>query len=348
MKVVNGIAVERLCTETHLGAGVVRAVGAGVEDLAEGDHVILSYNYCNSCHSCRTSRPYHCSEIYARNFGGKRSNGSSTIISEPEFVSTCFFGQSSFCNPTIAQAASCVKIDKALPLDIMCAMGCGFQTGAGSIYNIIKPQAREVRFLAVFGMGGVGSAAMMAARNIANQNPGTLEALVAVDIDDSRLALAQELGATHSINSTKVDLEKVLAEITNGHGLDAAVDCTGIVPVINSMIDMVGAGGLTVTVGAPAPGSTASVDIFNMLIQCKTYVGCHQGNSYAKEVRLLLSIFPKILANLYHEKFIPFLAKEYSKGNLPLDKLQRTYPIENINIACEDMLKGSTIKPVLL
>jgi aryl-alcohol dehydrogenase len=172
---------------------------------------------------------------------------------------------------------------------VVCALGCGFQSGAGSIYNVIKPQERNTRYLAVFGIGGVGSAAIMAARHIAGKNSGILGAIIAVDVNDERLELAREIGATHVINSSKMDLKKSVLEITNNAGLDAAVDCTGVVPVINSMVALVGAGGISVSVGAPAPGSKTSLDVFDMLIQCKTYVGCHQGNSYAKEVS---SIFP--------------------------------------------------------
>jgi aryl-alcohol dehydrogenase len=128
----------------------------------------------------------------------------------------------------------------------------------------------------------------MMARYLANANPGILDAIIAVDLNDERLNLAKELGATHIVNSGRDDLHKRVAEITNNENLDAAVDCTGIISVVNDMIELIGPGGLAVTVGGPAPGATASVDVFGMLIGAKTYRGCHQGNAYAKKVSATL------------------------------------------------------------
>ncbi len=122
-------------------------------------------------------------------------------------MSTCFFGQSSFCNPAVVQEASCVKVDKKLPLTVVCALGCGFQTGAGSVYNVVKPLERNLRHIAVFGIGGVGCAAIMAAHHIANSKGSSSFDIVAIDVNDSRLELARELGATHVINSGKDPLQ---------------------------------------------------------------------------------------------------------------------------------------------
>lgn len=266
------------------GAGVVRAVGSAVRDLVAGDHVVLSYNYCNTCRSCSAGKTFHCSEMRVRNFGGRRSDGSQTILTDSGRTSTCFFGQSSFCNPAVVQEACCVKVDKDLPLSTLCSFGCGFQTGTGCMYNVVRPVERGTRYLAVFGMGSVGAAALMAAKILAQGNPGVLETIIALDIVDERLSLALDLGATHVINSKRENTEERVAELTNGHGLDAAVDCTGVIAVINSMVSLVGAGGVAVTVGGPSPGLKASIDVFDMLINCKTYRGCHQGNSYSKTV----------------------------------------------------------------
>ncbi|KAL5585714.1 hypothetical protein FOVSG1_013406 [Fusarium oxysporum f. sp. vasinfectum] len=184
----------------HEGAGIVLAVGTEVVDIRKGDHVILSYNHCGSCHSCWLGRTWHCSKIHAMNFGGQRPDGSQTAHSESGPLHSCFFGQSSFCNPAVVQSASCVKVNPELPLSVICALGCGSQTGAGSVFNVVKPVERKVRHLAIFGAGGVGFAALMAAVHLANENPGVLEAIIAVDVNDERLELAKELGATHIIN----------------------------------------------------------------------------------------------------------------------------------------------------
>lgn len=124
----------------------------------------------------------------------------------------------------------------------------------------------------------------MAAKVQAEDCPEVLDTIIAVDVVDEKLSIALELGATHVINSAKEDLERRVAEITHGQGIDAAIDCSGVISVVNSMVNLVGAGGVAVTVGGPPAGLKASIDVFDMLINCKTYIGCHQGNAYSKTV----------------------------------------------------------------
>lgn len=268
------------------GSGIIRAVGSKVKDYQPGDQVLLSYNFCGQCPSCQTKQTYHCHTAQQQNFGGRRQDGTSTIVSQGEPISTCFFGQSSFSNPAIVQEASCVKIDKKLPLEVICALGCGFQTGTGSVYNVVKPLERRIRHLAVYGIGGVGCAAIMAANHLRKSTQDVTFEIVAIDVHSTRLELAKDLGATHVINAANEVGKEALMRITHGQGIDAAIDCTGNINVVNDMIESVGFGGIAVTVGGPSPGTKASVDVFDMLIKCKTYTGCHQGNAYAKEVSL--------------------------------------------------------------
>ncbi|THY77554.1 alcohol dehydrogenase [Aureobasidium pullulans] len=313
----------------HEGAGVVLEVGADVTEIQRGDHVVLSYNYCGSCYSCKRGRMWHCTNIFQCNFGGKREDGSLMMQSSSGSVHSNFFGQSSFCSPAIVQASSCVKVDPRLPLEIVCAMGCGFQTGAGAVFNAIKPVENKTRSLAVFGTGGVGFAAIMAALSLAKENQNILQKIIAVDINNSRLELARQLGTTHTINSATEDLAARIHEITDGEGLDAAIDCSGVVPVITQMINLLGPGGQAVSVGAPPPGKTVEVDTFKLLVTAKTYQGCHQGNANSKE-------------------FIPYLATLYSEGKLPLEKLQKSYAIGDYATAFDDMINGVVIKPILI
>ncbi|KGO40465.1 Polyketide synthase, enoylreductase [Penicillium expansum] len=313
----------------HEGAGIVREIGSAVTNLAVGDHVVLSFSSCSECRSCNTEKPWQCLDMHQRNFGGRRPDGSQTITPASGETSTCFFGQSSFCNPAVVQQASCVKVDNNLPLPALCSLGCGFQTGAGSVFNVVQPIERKSRHIAIFGVGGVGATAIMAAHILMQENPGVIEAIVAIDLVDERLALAKQLGATHVINSKSQDLEGKIAEVTNGDGLDAAIDCTGVIPVVNSMVSLVGAGGVAVTVGGPSPGLQASIDVFEMLIKCKTYCGTHQGNSDSKT-------------------FIPFMVKLMVEGKLSFERLQKYYNVTDINQAASDMEMGLVVKPVLL
>jgi aryl-alcohol dehydrogenase len=262
----------------------VKEIGPAVSDLAVGDHVVLSYNYCGRCRHCLKDDNFRCLEIMKKNFGGERDDGSQTVRWEGRPVSSCFFGQSSFCNPAVVQANSCVKVDSSLDLAVICSLGCGIQTGAGAIFNVVKPVAKDVRSLGIFGLGAVGCAAVMAANIISEDNPKALVQIIAIDVNQSRLKLAESLGATHTINPTEEDVKTKLNEITVGEGLDAAVDCSGVLSVINTMIESIGAGGTAVTIGNPGNDSKASVPILPFIAGAKTYCATHQGNAYSKSV----------------------------------------------------------------
>lgn len=276
--------VRHQLNQSSAGAGVVKKIGSEVTDLAEGDHVVLSYNSCGKCRQCQKQNNFRCLEIMERNFGGQREDGSKTISWKGKPVSSSFFGQSSFCNPTVAHASSCVKVDKSLDLAVVCSLGCGIQTGAGSIFNVVKPVEMDVRSLGIFGLGAVGCATVMAARIVAQDNPTVLSQIVAVDVNENRLKLARELGATHTINPENEDVKEKLLEITGGENLDAAVDCSGVLSVVNSMIESIGSGGIAVTIGSPGNDSKASVPILPFIAGAKTYCASHQGNANSKIV----------------------------------------------------------------
>lgn len=270
--------------QSYIGAGIVKEVGPKVSNLAVGDHVVLSYNSCGTCRHCQKQNNFRCLEIMKRNFGGQREDGSQTISSDGKPVSSCFFGQSSFCNPAVVQASSCVKVDDSLDLAVVCSLGCGIQTGAGSILNVVKPLQRDVRSLGIFGLGAVGCAAIMAARLVAEDNSSVLRQIIAIDVNESRLKLAKDFGATHTINPEKEDVKARLLAITDGESLDAAVDCSGVLSVINTMLECIGAGGIAVTIGNPGNDSKASVPILPFIAGAKTYCASHQGNSDSKLV----------------------------------------------------------------
>lgn len=124
----------------------------------------------------------------------------------------------------------------------------------------------------------------MAARHLKTSEPTESFEIIAIDLLESRLELARELGASFVINPAQRQLRDALSELTGGEFVDAALDCTGSTSVINEMITNTGKGGIAVSVGGPPPGATISVDVFDMLVNCRTYRGCHQGNAYSKTV----------------------------------------------------------------
>ncbi|OGM49495.1 alcohol dehydrogenase [Aspergillus bombycis] len=310
------------CVLGHEGAGVVLRTGKGVKDVSEGDKVILSYNFCTGCQQCLCGQPAYCDNLVAQNFGGKRPDGSRTIRlpnSEQEVFAN-FFGQSSFCRVALVNRASVARVAADTPLDIFAPLGCGVQTGAGAVLNTLNVQ--EGTSVAVFGVGAVGQSAIMAARLRG------ASIIIAVDLEDSRLEMARELGATHTLlGSTNVS-QQISAICAPSNGVEFAVDCSGVTQVIETMLDSLATRGRAASVGSPAPGKRAGVDVFAHLTLGREYVGCHQGSSVA-------------------EQMIPYLIDQHKQGKFPVEKLITYYPVEHYQQAFRDLKHGRAIKAVL-
>src|SRR5690554_5275358 len=201
----------------HEGAGVVDAVGEGVTDLKPGDHVVLSFAHCGGCGNCLTGHPTVCNTFNDLNFGGAMDDGSHRITQGETAINT-FFGQSSFATYAIAKSRNAVKVDSEVDLALLGPLGCGIQTGAGTVLNRLKPEFGSS--IVIYGAGAVGLSAMMAAKILG------CEYIIAVDVHDNRLTLAKELGATHTLNGQQVDVVKEVQKITGG-GSHYAVETTG-------------------------------------------------------------------------------------------------------------------------
>ncbi len=177
----------------HEGAGVVERVGKSVKSVKRGDHVVLSYQSCGHCRQCRSGHPAHCKSLYEANFGFQRLDGSNAL--QRSGVRGHFFGQSSFASHALATERNLVKVSKDLNLELLAPLGCGLQTGAGTVMNSLKLSGGES--IAIFGTGAVGIAAVMAAR-IVGAAP-----IIGVDTKPKRLQLALKLGATHVIDNRR-------------------------------------------------------------------------------------------------------------------------------------------------
>ncbi|HZV56531.1 MAG TPA: alcohol dehydrogenase catalytic domain-containing protein, partial [Sphingobium sp.] len=163
----------------HEGAGVVESLGAGVRGFEVGDHVVLSGSSCGQCPSCLAGRPTYCDLAMPLSFGGKRLDGSIALSCEGEGIHSHFFGQSSFATHSIVPERTAVKVDKALPLEMLAPLGCGVITGAGAVIEALKVGYGDS--IAIFGTGGVGLSAVMAARLTGARR------IIAVDINQARL-----------------------------------------------------------------------------------------------------------------------------------------------------------------
>ncbi|MFF7374733.1 NAD(P)-dependent alcohol dehydrogenase [Streptomyces massasporeus] len=304
----------------HEGAGVVEAVGPAVTGVAPGDHVLLSFTSCGDCRNCRGGHPAYCATWLPLNLiGGSRADGTSTISRDGETLGGHFFGQSSFAERALADERSLVKVDPDVPLESIAPLGCGVQTGVGAVWNVLKPETGGT--VVVLGAGAVGLSAVMAAA----LTPATR--IVAVDRVAERLSLATELGATHTVDTSREGLAEALTGITGGQGADGVVETTGHVGVLRQGVDALAARGTLVVVGAPPFGTEVALDV-NGLLGGKRIVGLTLGDS---ETRTM----------------IPALVHLVRDGRLPLHRLISTYPFEDIDRAVQDMKSGKTIKPVL-
>ena len=298
----------------HEGAGVVETLGEGVRGFAVGDLVILSGSSCGTCPSCRANRPTYCDLAMPLCFGGQRLDGSTAF----EGVHSHFFGQSSFASHAIVPERTAVKMDKDLPLEKLGPLGCGVVTGAGGVIEALKVGFGDT--LAVFGTGGVGLSAVMAARLVGAKR------IVAVDLVPKRLELARELGATDCLRGDEHDLVAKVRAVT-GRGVDASVNTTIAPAVFDAALDCLAMRGTAAFVTAPR-GQWAP-NMFAMLSGGRSLKGVLGGDAD-----------PRTL--------IPMLIEHWRDGRFPFDRLLSFYPFAEIGRAFEDVRSGKAIKPVLL
>jgi len=293
----------------HEGAGVVAEVGRSITAVKPGDHVVLSYQSCGRCSECFQGHPAGCEKFWEANFGFARLDGSNALARSG--VRGHFFGQSSFATHTLATERNLVKVAKDLPLELLAPLGCGFQTGAGTIINSLRVQTGSS--LAVFGTGAVGLAAIMAAR-LAGAHP-----IIGVDLNPRRLELALELGATHVIDNREEDVPSRIAAITR-RGADYVLEITGDHEMHRIAAQVLSPRGTVALIAAPG-GSTS-------LPEGRKAKSIIQGDA-----------IPQI--------FIPKLIKLYKAGYFPFDRLLKFYDFPDINRAIAEARRGDAIKPVL-
>jgi aryl-alcohol dehydrogenase len=303
----------------HEGAGTVRAVGSAVTRITAGDRVGMSFNSCGHCATCLHGRSTYCHDFFGRNFAAARPDGSSALSRHGEVIHAHFFGQSSFASHAVATARNVVKLPDWLPFEIAAPFGCGIQTGAGAIFNTLRPQAGSS--LAVFGTGAVGLAAIIAG-SITGCAP-----IVGVDIRPARLELARELGATHTIDASTADVIEEIAKVTGG-GADFSVETSGVPSVLRTAVDCLAPTGVCGVIGAPPGGSEVALDVNMFFAMGKTMRGIVEGDSVP-------------------ELFLPQLFELWRAGRFPVDRFMVDYDFDQINRAAHDAECGDTIKPVL-
>ncbi|GME25746.1 putative alcohol dehydrogenase protein [Neofusicoccum parvum] len=310
----------------HEGSGYAVRVGSGVAGVAPGDPVLLSFSYCGACHVCRTGPPSHCKTFFDINFMG-----------EPAFVEPGgteatiggrFFGQSSFAKHTIV-SDKCVVNVRGLGLEradlrLLAPLGCGLQTGSGTVINVAKAGADDA--VAVVGMGGVGLAAVMAAKN------QKCKAIIGIDRVESRLELAKSLGATHVINTSSMSIPELVEAVraaSDGLGATVSIDTSAHPPLVAAQIEFTRYMGKIIQVGTGMPDANLSIHMQSFMVSGKQYFGAVQGHSRTKD-------------------YIPQMIKWWKDGIFPVEKLVQFFDISDFESAVKVMGNGSVVKPIIV
>jgi len=303
----------------HEGAGVVHAVGGAVRDFAPGDHVVMSYPWCGVCENCRRHRLNYCLDGRNLKMGGTRADGSTLLSKNGAPVYSAYFQQSSFGTFALTQARWAVKVRNDAPLELLGPLACSGQTGAGAVLNVLKPKPGEA--IAIFGVGAVGLAALMAAK-IAGCDP-----IIALDVHPARLALARELGASHLIdNKAGAGAVNDIRALTGG-GVRYAVETSAVPAVLRQAIEALIADGTCILLGSAPKGTDAAFEM-PFLQQGRVVRGVVQGDSVPGE-------------------FIPKLVDLIVAGQFPIERTIKFYALAEINRAAQESSAGLTIKPVL-
>lgn len=244
-----------------------------------------------------------------------------------------FFGQSSFARMSAVHERSVVRCPYPDGMSIYAPMGCGYQTGAGTVLNVLKPKPYQT--IALFGVGSVGSSALMAAAMLG------LQGIIGVDLVPQKLTLAKSLGATHAINPSELSVSVVeeIKNVTGGRGVDFAIDTTGVPKVIEQMLDSLAFGGTAASVGVPPAGAKVTLDASAFFSTFKNWVTVPEGDAYPPEVVTPLPPLTRRSADS-RLQFIPRLIELHREGKFPVDKISKVYPVEEFKQAVADMEAG--------
>lgn len=305
----------------HEGAGIVREVGAGVTRLKPGDHVIMSVVAgCGCCRSCFDSRPALCNGVTASRKEGLLANGNIRMSLDGKRVFH-YSGVSSFAQYAITLPGSLIKIDQGIPLDVAAMFGCAVITGAGSIFNTAR--VRPGQSVAVFGLGGVGLNAVMAARI-----SGASE-IIGIDINSNKFGLAEELGCTRTILATDPDLAEQVRDLTQG-GVDYVIEVSGSKIAMASANEILRKSGEIICVGLGAFGDMFKYDHAMLVSEEKAIRGSFMGSSVP-------------------ERDLPIYLKFFKDGKMPVDRLKTgTMGFESLNHNLDLLDRGSVVRQILL
>ncbi|MGY6019172.1 S-(hydroxymethyl)mycothiol dehydrogenase [Streptomyces spinosirectus] len=299
----------------HEAAGVVESVGEGVTDVAPGDFVILNWRaVCGQCRACLRGRPQYC-------FNTHNARQKMTLASTGEELSPAL-GIGAFAEKTLVAAGQCTKVDRAASAAAAGLLGCGVMAGIGAAIN--TGQVGRGDSVAVIGCGGVGAAA------IAGASLAGAAKVIAVDIDDRKLATAQKLGATHTVNSREGDAVEAIRELTGGFGADVVIEAVGRPETYKQAFYARDLAGTVVLVGVPTPEMKLELPLLDV---------------FGRGGALKSSWYGDCLPS----RDFPMLIDLYLQGRLDLDAfVTETIALDEVEKAFERMHGGDVLRSVVV
>jgi alcohol dehydrogenase len=305
----------------HEAAGVVEELGEGVVDLQQGDHVVMVFvPSCGHCLRCMEGRPALCEPGGAANAAGTLLSGARRLRLKGREVHH-HLGVSAFAEHAVVSRNSLVRIEKSLPLDQAALFGCAVLTGVGAVVNTARAFAGAT--VAVVGLGGVGLNALLACRLVGST------AIVAVDLQDDKLALARQLGATHTVNAGDADCVDQVRAATGG-GVDFAFEMAGSVRAMDLAYRITRRGGTTVSAGLSHPTHDFALKHVTLVAEERTVKGSYVGSCVP------LRDVPRFIAL-------------YQGGQLPVDRVMGEHiGLEDLNAAFDRLASGRTVRQILI
>lgn len=306
----------------HEAAGVVKELGPGVSDLAVGDHVVAVFvPSCGRCGPCSEGRPALCEPGAKANTAGTLVGGHHRLHRADGTPINHHLGVSAFADHAVVSRGSLVKIDPRLPFEHAALFGCAVLTGVGAVVN--SSQVRPGQTVAVIGLGGVGLNSVLGA--IAS---GASQ-VIAIDMQDDKLELAKQLGATDAFNAATPDLVDKIKELSNG-GVDVAVEMAGSEKALEMGYLITRRGGLTVTGGLAHPERKLSIQQVSLVAEERTLKGSYVGSCVpVRDVPRYVSLF--------------------RQGRLPVERLlSRTLKLDDINEAFDALADGRAVRQVVV
>ncbi|GGY62403.1 zinc-dependent alcohol dehydrogenase family protein [Marinobacter zhanjiangensis] len=306
----------------HEAAGIVKEVGNGVRDLQPGDHVVAVFvPSCGHCEPCAEGRPALCEPAAKANNAGSLVSGEHRLHRADGTAINHHLGVSAFADHAVVARDSLVKVDPELPLHHAALFGCAVLTGVGASINSADIKAGQT--VAVVGLGGVGLNSVLGAL-VAGAGE-----VIAIDLDDSKLALAKELGATHTFNSGEEGCVDRIKALTNG-GVNCAIEMAGSEKALEFAYQITRRGGTTVTGGLAHPEKKVAIQQVSLVAEERTLKGSYVGSCVpVRDVARYVSLF--------------------RQGKLPVDKLLTdTLTLDQINEGFEKLAAGKAVRQVIL